>query len=460
MVRQYIGSRYVPKFYDYEGSSEWRSGTAYEALTIVTRNGNSYTSKKPVPSTVGAPEDNPTYWASTGIYNEQIEEYRQVTAEVASGLSTLSETVSGIGTSVNTLRSDTNLLMAENRRFVFVADSYGMRVTPSYIDRIKSYMGLSDSACYNLAFSGGGFARPGNKFITVLQGASGTITNHNTITDIVVGGGFNDANYFRNGTITANDIVTEMNNFATYCKSEYPNARLWLHFDAYCNDVLANDTTIGTNGEINLFIGRTERLYASGGRFGYRYMNNVKYTLHDTSLLDETYFHPNETGNVMLASNIMSYLNGGDCSVTNGSVVTFTPASGMTLVGSAPVFVQEIHDGVATLSFGQSTGTYFTTYDGAFNLYPAGTPFEIGTLTSNQLLFCGSRQYSAAIPVMLYNSTSEAVETVSATIFMARGKLYLSLISESNEWTRIFIGGGNITLPTMGADNDLRWLDA
>lgn len=69
---QYIGARYVPKFFEGANGSEWLANTQYEALTIVTRNGNSYTSKIPVPGSVGAPENNPTYWVSTGIYNEQI----------------------------------------------------------------------------------------------------------------------------------------------------------------------------------------------------------------------------------------------------------------------------------------------------------------------------------------------------------------------------------------------------
>ena len=49
-VRQYIGARYVPTFFsDENGSTEWKSGLSYEALTIVTYLGNSYTSKKTVP---------------------------------------------------------------------------------------------------------------------------------------------------------------------------------------------------------------------------------------------------------------------------------------------------------------------------------------------------------------------------------------------------------------------------
>lgn len=72
-VTQYIGARYVPKFYENsDGTEEWRPGVEYEPLTIVTWNGNSYTSKKPIPSTVGSPSDNPSYWVATGIFNQQI----------------------------------------------------------------------------------------------------------------------------------------------------------------------------------------------------------------------------------------------------------------------------------------------------------------------------------------------------------------------------------------------------
>ena len=76
MIRQYVGARYVPKF---ASPVAWDSGTGYEALTIVTYNNSSYTSKVPVPATVGNPADNPDYWALTGNYNAQVEQYRQET---------------------------------------------------------------------------------------------------------------------------------------------------------------------------------------------------------------------------------------------------------------------------------------------------------------------------------------------------------------------------------------------
>ena len=70
-VTQYVGARYVPLFAD---PLEWDKTRAYEPLTIVYHNGNSYTSRQYVP--VGIEITNTAYWALTGNYNAQIEQYR------------------------------------------------------------------------------------------------------------------------------------------------------------------------------------------------------------------------------------------------------------------------------------------------------------------------------------------------------------------------------------------------
>lgn len=71
-VTQYIGARYVPLLAD---PMEWSSERVYEPLTIVLHQGNSYTSRQAVPR--GVDIANTTYWAPTGNYNAQLEQYRQ-----------------------------------------------------------------------------------------------------------------------------------------------------------------------------------------------------------------------------------------------------------------------------------------------------------------------------------------------------------------------------------------------
>ena len=71
-VREYIGARYVPLFAD---PIDWDSTKTYEPLTVVYNQGNSYTSRQYVPA--GIDISNDTYWARTGNYNAQIEQYRR-----------------------------------------------------------------------------------------------------------------------------------------------------------------------------------------------------------------------------------------------------------------------------------------------------------------------------------------------------------------------------------------------
>ena len=79
----YVGMRYVPVF-----AGAWDATADYEPLTIVTSQGNSYTSRTYVPA--GTPVTNNTYWALTGNYNAQIEQYRQQVQEIQD---TIDETV-------------------------------------------------------------------------------------------------------------------------------------------------------------------------------------------------------------------------------------------------------------------------------------------------------------------------------------------------------------------------------
>ena len=101
-VRQYIGARYVPKFFDNPGGgSEWLAGVEYEPLTIVTYLYNSYTSKKIVPASIGNPAENGNYWAATGNYNSQMEAYRQEVVALGQTVEDLDENVTDLGTAVS-----------------------------------------------------------------------------------------------------------------------------------------------------------------------------------------------------------------------------------------------------------------------------------------------------------------------------------------------------------------------
>ena len=103
----YVGARYVPKF---ANPLEWAENTAYEAMTVVSYNNNSYTSKIPVPSTIGNPADNSTYWALTGNYNAQVEQYRQETENYNTQVEQYRQETENYNTQVEQYRQETSEL--------------------------------------------------------------------------------------------------------------------------------------------------------------------------------------------------------------------------------------------------------------------------------------------------------------------------------------------------------------
>lgn len=92
----YTGARYVPLFAD---PAQWDNTKAYEPLTIVLNEGNSYTSKTFVP--VGVDISNEKYWALTGNYNAQVEAYRQEVLALSKNLTDLTNDYNGISPDFN-----------------------------------------------------------------------------------------------------------------------------------------------------------------------------------------------------------------------------------------------------------------------------------------------------------------------------------------------------------------------
>lgn len=80
-TKEYIGARYIPLFAD---PIEWDKTKTYEPLTIVYHGGNSYTSRQYVPADIEI--SNESYWALTGSYNAQVEQYRKDTATLETKL--------------------------------------------------------------------------------------------------------------------------------------------------------------------------------------------------------------------------------------------------------------------------------------------------------------------------------------------------------------------------------------
>lgn len=94
----YVGARYVPI---YDGT--WSSRKKYEPLVVVQYQGNSYTSKTYVPAGVNPTNEN--YWAQSGNYNAQVEEYRQEVARLTTLVDEFNARITGNTGAINLINS-------------------------------------------------------------------------------------------------------------------------------------------------------------------------------------------------------------------------------------------------------------------------------------------------------------------------------------------------------------------
>lgn len=384
MVKQYIGARYVPKFYENpSGGSEWTANTAYEPLTIVTYGSNSYTSKSDVPASIGNPNENPSYWASTGNYNAQVEEYRQQTIA---------------------LQADVDKITAQTleRNVLLIGDSYSIgtdtagNTVPSWSTLLQSYMTFN--YCKVIHQGGSGFtgkdgassgASENLRWINMLKDyvAETDAATLNSINAVYLVGGFND-----HYAATAPSIRNYMQEFFTYARSVMPNAKYYLGMVGWAG-IGTCTTPQGTFdcGEVRYKL-RTVVLpaYNSCGLFGCSYIGNLFACLHDYGNAFSTdHYHPSASGQMFIARSLASYILSSNYEISFSQISTLS-----TVNGNINSFNTNLYSDIVGVTRYGGNGSF--SISGGLDV-PVNTGVMIGTLTSGCIL--GSPRISLDVKI-------------------------------------------------------------
>lgn len=406
-TRQYIGARYVPKFYQnsVDGSTQWESNVVYDPLIYVTlQNGHMYISKKQVPATIGTPASNVDYWLDVGSYDGFIEQLQgeidtinEVTIPALQGdialkqditdssLTTTATTIVGAINELNSNKQDktdnnfattsktvvgavneldgdisslntklgTKLDKIPNRRFLFIGDSYDTIVTNySWTDIAADKLGVTD---YVKRSSGGKGFDPvsGTKWIDYLT--ANPVTNPETITDIVIGGGTNDS------TQTEANVRAAMVAFNTYIGTTFPNCeRVYLGYMGWSHLNASQKTQHRTMMAV----------YLEGAKaLGWNFLNGVQYILRNPKYIIGTLadrVHPNADGVTQLGECVSMAIKDGMAEIRVVVNTEFTPNSAK-VTGSAFTIGQTIYNGNIefttpdlTLTAADDLSSYFT----------------------------------------------------------------------------------------------------
>lgn len=294
-VTQYIGARYVPLIFTNpdDNSNNWKAGIVYDPLTIVMDLNQSYTSKIPVPATVGRPSENPEYWVLTGSYNAQVSGLSTQVTQLDADVQALSEHVEELDAST--------VKKVSNRQYLFVSDSYGVTGN-SWPYKFAEIADLPADRWHNLAVSGTGFwVNNTNGFLNQITSYTG---DRSVITDIIVAGGLNDSVYALNQT---SGLVSAITAFCDYAKSEYPNATVYIAYIGAAkdnSDLIAGRTI--NNRLIAKYIYRSVALDN-----GVRFLDGCERSLiGNVDFLDSDGVHPSASGYLSIAKNIFASLSG------------------------------------------------------------------------------------------------------------------------------------------------------
>lgn len=354
-VRQYIGARYVPLF-----MGEWDNTQAYEPLSIVLHQGDSYTSRQAVPT--GIAITNEQYWVETGNYSAQIEAYRQevlnyenritdlenkfpITAtditdnairsrhisdgnvtesKISNGSVTFPKLATAVQDRITNLESEISDLNSKASFYgyfnghgaLFIGDSYTYGTgasdhlsgdTKRFSSLLATRLGATE---YNYAVGSTGFCDPGSSgqnatFETQVLNAANALDSlvRNDIHLVVIAGGFNDWN--EGATYGADAMQSAANRAARNARTYFPNAlilvvpMLFKGFDANARLWNFENAIINGVGGLN----GVERTVYIRGAWTWNWGMASHYANDN--------LHPNDLGHATIASQIYANLLGG-----------------------------------------------------------------------------------------------------------------------------------------------------
>lgn len=213
--RQYVGARYVPKI-----MGEWNKALQYEALSVVTYMGNSFTSKVPVPSNVEITDGK--YWVNTGNYNAQVEAYRKETLEAKQLANTTNADLQEFK------KNQTNTNNGFNNK---------IDLTTSALNALKNVVFDGDTPSVITVAKSGGRFHTINEAITF---AKGYCSRNNRVTILICGGVYNESIVLTKNPgidiigIGMPEIVSD---------GAYPNGAANIYGDTYIEGIFFHSTS-------------------------------------------------------------------------------------------------------------------------------------------------------------------------------------------------------------------------
>ena len=352
---QYVGARYVPKFYQNSqdpDSTLWESNVEYEYMTWVSlSNGNMYLSKDDVPASVGSPVDNPHYWLPAGQFNAYINSLQSQINDMNDGSvsGSLQNQINTLDTSLGSISDDVDEIERDlyHRRFLVFGDSYDTYPVGHIVDGISYYnvafqrLGINYQKITAGGYGFAGIAGSGSgDWIDLLNAA--TLTSPDDVTDVMFIGGLNDMD------VTEANLHTAIDNIIARCKVLMPNIK---RFHIGCAGFIKDN-----NSSFKAKLRAVRAYYRSYcNEHPVNYMKGLEYLFTDIAYLNDSdgqgaEYHPNNAGAYALADQVVQYITNGVCDVEHNRICQYSPGSNFTSQTAKDMIIHYTNDGDVILN--------------------------------------------------------------------------------------------------------------
>lgn len=196
----------------------------------------------------------------------------------------------------------------ESNRTVVIGDSYlrgdhnGISAVNGWGHYYRTTSGIDTADFFSFAEGGAGFVKTGDAghtFKTLLQANINSVTDKNTIKNVIICGGCNDREQ------NVNSLKTAISDMIYYCKQQFPNCTVYVGMVG--NNASINDETYRRNVINNSLYAYKQCVY-----YGGKYLTGVEYLLHNYEYYDDTdNTHPTQEGYKIIGKAIFNLVYNG-----------------------------------------------------------------------------------------------------------------------------------------------------
>lgn len=344
-----------------------------------------------------------------------------------------------------------------NKKIILITDSYGEQntdedITTFFYDIFKTNMGLTqDVNFFHGEHSGDGFGN--NGFLTQLTNVVTNLTDKNSISDVLVCGGWNDSDTTQPyGTDEAfNSGISAFNN---YVKTNLPNAKVTIAHISWGDPYITHTNTIFEQMPTSL-----RRYKEASNKYGWRYLTGTENILHyyNEDFWQSDGNHPSQDGQTLLGNEITRAFTTGSTNIFRLHAGTLSGSGISEFINYGTLYALNNGDVTELFIPKSNVGIYVKATSDVQTINCDGAhEYEIGTI--NSLEAYGYSPYLLATVPCYFTGTFNGTNSTYmgyTEIFIYGSKLYIRPTlfiggsrAESFDYNYIWIPNFKIVAPT------------